>query len=166
MQTQGSDMNIDSYVDASQDTTKVQRVIRLKKRNNKSMTQHKSLNSSQNQSQILDNNTVNNVYGNALSPQPQSSVIEQLSKSNMLYSKATIRDREKYLANKGRKRNKYMDLTPDVCENVTAARNQAMKLDIKRAGSTTTGQLILNREKSLILSPSQQKKERAAIPKQ
>ena len=59
-----------------------------------------------------------------------------------------------------------MDLTPDVCENATAVREQTMKLDVKRAGSTTKGQLILNREKSLILSPSQQKKERAANPKQ
>ena len=59
-----------------------------------------------------------------------------------------------------------MDLTPDVCENVTAARDQAMKLDVKKAGSTNTGQLILNREKSLILSPSQQKKQRASNPKQ
>ena len=37
MQTQGSDLNLDSYVDVTQENIKTQRVIRLKKRNNKSV---------------------------------------------------------------------------------------------------------------------------------
>ena len=48
-----------------------------------------------------------------------------------------------------------MDLTPDVGDSITAAGEQTVKQGVKRAESTTTGQLILNREKSLILSPQQ-----------
>ena len=70
MQTQGSDLNLDSYVDVTQENIKTQRVIRLKKRNNKSVIQEKNLLSSRNQSEIIDSNTENNAYGNAIVTEP------------------------------------------------------------------------------------------------
>ena len=97
MQTQGSDLNLDSYVDVTQENIKTQRVIRLKKRNNKSVIQEKNLLSSRNQSEIIDSNTENNAYGNAIVTEPQACNNVDLSKPNLLYSKATIRNREKYL---------------------------------------------------------------------
>ena len=68
-------MNLDSYVDVTQDQTKIARVIKLKKRNTKSVTQQKNFQASRNQSEIIDNNSVSNAYGNALDTQPQCGII-------------------------------------------------------------------------------------------
>ena len=68
-------MNLDSYVDVTQDQTKIARVIKLKKRNTKSVTQQKNFQACRNQSEIIDSNTVSNAYGNALDAQPQCGII-------------------------------------------------------------------------------------------
>lgn len=59
-----------------------------------------------------------------------------------------------------------MDLTPDVCGSIRVLGDQPIKQSAKRAESTTAGQIFINRDKSLILSPQQQRKLRPSNSKQ
>ena len=59
-----------------------------------------------------------------------------------------------------------MDLTPDICGSIRVAADQQIKQSTKRAESTTTGQIFINKDKSLLFSPQQQRKLRPPSSKQ